>query len=69
MKASDQLAIDALHKQIQVIAVDANLWDAGIAQYPYAETCSKRKRELEAAIKVIEVRGRGVQLAMEGILT
>lgn len=45
------LAIEALRKQIQVIAFEANLYDLGISNgVPYHEHCSTRRRKLNAEI-------------------
>jgi hypothetical protein len=49
-----KLAIEALRKQIRTICIDANLFDRGMADYPYAQHCSKKKKELLAAIAVLE---------------
>lgn len=43
-------AILAVRAQIQRIAFDANIWDRGIGDYPYAEKCSKRRKKLLAEI-------------------
>lgn len=48
-----EVAIDALKRQVQRIAFDANLWDLGIADYPYAEACSKKKKALIAQIRAL----------------
>jgi len=47
----NKLAIEALQKQIQKIAFDANLWDRKIANYPHAEHCSEKKKEMLAEIE------------------
>jgi hypothetical protein len=49
-KADNRLAIQALQAKIQLICFDANLFDLGIATYPHAESCSKKRRELNAEI-------------------
>lgn len=46
----DTPAIAALRSQIQRIAFDANIWDRGIGDYPYAEKCSKKRKRLLAEI-------------------
>ena len=51
----------AIRKQIQKIAVDANLFDLSLADYPYAEQCSLKRKELQAAIEVIEHRLESLQ--------
>ncbi len=43
-------AITAIRAQIQRIAFDANIWDRGIGDYPYAEKCSKKRKRLLAEI-------------------
>lgn len=50
MKKKDTPAIAALRSQIQRIAFDANIWDRGIGDYPYAEKCSKKRKRLLAEI-------------------
>ena len=50
MNKTNKLAIEALRKQIQKIAFDANLFDRGMADYPYAEECSRKKKKLLEAI-------------------
>ena len=54
MNNTNKLAIEALRKQIQRIAFDANLWDRGIADYPHAEHCSQKRKQLQAAIAELE---------------
>lgn len=51
MSKKYKIAVEALKKQIQKIAFDANLWDMGLADYPYAEKCSKKKKELLSVIE------------------
>lgn len=46
----DTPAITAIRAQIQRIAFDANIWDLGIGDYPYAEKCSKKRKVLLAEI-------------------
>lgn len=46
----ESLAIAAIRAQIQRIAFDANIWDLGIGDYPYAEKCSKKRKLLLAEI-------------------
>lgn len=55
MSAND-IAIDSIKARIQRIAFDANLFDLGIADYPYSEKCSKEKKKLMAIIKRLEGR-------------
>jgi len=43
-------AITAIRAQIQRIAFDANIWDKGIGNYPYAEKCSQKRKLLLAEI-------------------
>ena len=48
---NNALAVEALRKQIQVIAFEANLYDLGISNgVPYHEHCSTRRRKLNAEI-------------------
>ncbi len=42
----NQLAIDALRKEVQRIAFDANCFDRGLVDTPHAEKCSKLKKKL-----------------------
>lgn len=53
---TNKIAIEAIKTKIQRIAFDANLFDRGIADYPYAERCSKEKKKLMAAIEKLEGR-------------
>ena len=63
-KREQQIAIEAIRKQIQPIAFDANLWDRGIADYPWAEKCSIKRKKLLAAIDAIN--GKNQQLTFIG---
>ncbi|MCG2787705.1 MAG: hypothetical protein L6461_21675 [Anaerolineae bacterium] len=52
-KISDKatrLAVEALQKERQQIAFDANLFDLRLACTPHAKRCSERRKEIEAAI-------------------
>ena len=49
-------AITAIRAQIQRIAFDANIWDKGIGDYPYAEKCSKKRKLLLAEIDRLQGR-------------
>ena len=51
---SNKAAIEAIRKQIQRIAFDANLFDLGIADYHHAAQCSKRRKVLLSAIAELE---------------
>lgn len=51
---TNKIAIEAIRKQIQKIAFDANLFDLGMSDNPYAERCSKQKKQLLAAIAKLE---------------
>lgn len=53
---TNKIAIEAIRARIQKIAFDANLFDLGIADYPYSEKCSKERKKLLAAIEKIEGR-------------
>lgn len=50
MRGKESPAILALRAQIQKIAFDANIWDRGIGNYPWAEKCSKKRQKLLAEI-------------------
>jgi len=63
-KKENQIAIEAIRAQIQPIAFDANLWDRKIADYPWAEKCSIRRKQLLAAIDAIN--GKNQQLTFIG---
>jgi len=52
---TNQAAIEALRRQIQPIAFDANIYDRGIGDYPHAENCSNKRKALLAAI--VELQG------------
>jgi hypothetical protein len=54
MSKTNLLAIEAIKKQIQKFAFDANLFDRGIANYPYAEKSSKKRKELLKVISELE---------------
>jgi hypothetical protein len=54
--STSKLAIEALRKQIQKIAFDANLFNKGLADYPYAKNCSEKRKELLKAIEELESR-------------
>lgn len=58
-----RLSIQALLKEIQGIAVDANLFDLGMAEYPYAEKCSRKKKDLLRAIA--ELSNKDIQYKQE----
>ena len=48
------VAVDAIRQQIHKIAIDANLFDIGLADYPHAEACSKKRKKLLEAIQKLE---------------
>ena len=48
------VAVDAIHQQIHKIAIDANLFDIGLADYPHTEACSKKRKKLLEAIQKLE---------------
>jgi hypothetical protein len=50
----NRMAIDAIRKQIQRIAFDANVFDRGIGDYPYAQKCSEKRKKLLAEIEKLE---------------
>lgn len=50
---TNQMAISALRAQIQRIAFDANLYDTKLCDNEYAERCSKKRKELQAAIDML----------------
>jgi hypothetical protein len=45
-----RLAIEALKKERQRIAIDANLFDLRLACTPHAKRCSERRKEIDVAI-------------------
>jgi hypothetical protein len=45
-----RLAVEALQKERQRIAFDANLFDLRLACTPHAKRCSERRKEIDAAI-------------------
>lgn len=48
---SNNIAIEAIRKQIQVIAFDANLYDLGIiTDNPHQLACSRKRKKLNAEI-------------------
>ena len=48
---NNSAAIEAIRKQIQIIAFDANLYDLGIiTDNPYQLACSQRRKKLNAEI-------------------
>lgn len=50
----NKLAIEALRRQIKEIAIDANLFDRGWADYPHAQQCSQKRKKLLKAIAELE---------------
>lgn len=54
MKPAERTAIAALQKERKSIAVDANLYALGIADYPHARACFERRQEIDAAIAHIK---------------
>lgn len=67
-KRAYTLAINALRAEIQKYAVDANMHDLYGANYSHAVNASKRKKELEEAIEVLEkeqvISGKPAQLKL-----
>lgn len=55
---STRLAIEALQKERQRIAFDANLFDLRLACTPYAKRCSERRKEVDAAIADLTEQNR-----------
>lgn len=49
-----KLAIQVLRGEIQKIAYDANVFDKGLADYPYSKKCSKRRADCLQAIKIFD---------------
>lgn len=47
------LAIECMKLDIKKIAIDANLYGQGIADYPLAKNRSNRKKQLEDAIELL----------------
>lgn len=56
------LAIEALIKERQRIAFDANLFDLRLACTPHAKRASERRKEIEAAIA--ELKQKPIQLEL-----
>lgn len=52
------IAIECMKKEIQRIAVDANLYDHGLAEYPAATTSSAKRKRILEAIEVIAGLGK-----------
>jgi hypothetical protein len=48
-----KIAAAIVRKEIQRISVDANLYDWGIADYPYAKKCSDRRKELREVLGML----------------
>jgi len=48
------LAIDCVKREIQRLAVDANLYEKYGAKYPHAQRCSERRRELREVVDFLE---------------
>jgi hypothetical protein len=60
-KISDKatrLAVEALQKERQRIAFDANLFDLRLACTPHAKRCSERRKEIDAAIADLTEQNR-----------
>ena len=53
-KKAIKLAIECIRKEIQCIAVDANLHEMYGANSPHAKRCSKRRKELLGVIEELE---------------
>jgi hypothetical protein len=56
MSKVNKIAIEAIRKQLKIICIDANGWDQQLVDYPYAEACSKKRKELLNAISELEMR-------------
>lgn len=52
-KKATRLAVEALKKERQRIAYDANLFDLRLACTPHAKRCSERRKEIDAAIAAL----------------
>jgi hypothetical protein len=48
------VAIESMRLEIKKIAFDANMYDRGLADYNLAKNRSKRKKELEDAIQMLQ---------------
>jgi len=59
-KKKESPAILAIRAQIQKIAFDANIWDRGIGNYPWAEKCSKKRKLLLA--EIARLQGETVEI-------
>lgn len=53
-------AVASLRAQIQRIAFDANIYDRGIGDYPYAEKCSRKRKVLLA--EIARLQGETVEM-------
>ena len=53
-----RLAVEALQKERQRIAFDANLFDLRLACTPHAKRCSERRKEIDAAIADLTEQNR-----------
>ena len=62
MDKTTKLAIDALVREKQRIAFDANLFDLRLACTPHAKRCSERRKEIQAAIA--KLKQKPVQLVL-----
>jgi hypothetical protein len=62
MDKTTKLAIDALVREKQRIAFDANLFDLRLACTPHAKRCSERRKEIEGAIA--KLKQEPVQLVL-----
>ena len=55
---STRLAVEALQKERQRIAFDANLFDLRLTCTPHAKRCSERRKEIDAAIADLTEQNR-----------
>lgn len=62
MDKATKLAIEALLREKQRIAFDANLFDLRLACTPHAKRASERRKEIEAAIATL--KSQPVQLPL-----
>ncbi len=62
MDKATKLAIEALLREKQRIAFDANLFDLRLACTPHAKRASERRKEIEAAIA--KLKSQPVQLTL-----
>lgn len=56
MTTASALAIIELRAELQRVAFDANMHDIYQATYPYAISCSLKRKRLQAALRQLEAQ-------------